>query len=192
MTGSGKSTFAYRYLLNAPAACRFVFDDLGRAAARLKIRPAATARDLEAALPSRWLVFNPHRMFPGNPRKGFNYFCDWVYQASKRGAGKKLVLVDEIWQWQTAQSIPYELNLLVTTGREENIELVSCTQYPHRINASLTGAATEVVAFRLDEELALKRISGLQMDAGEVQKLPLGQFIARNRLSGGVIRGKMF
>ena len=22
MTGSGKSTFAYRYLLNAPAACR--------------------------------------------------------------------------------------------------------------------------------------------------------------------------
>src|SRR4051812_40765518 len=100
MTGSGKSTFAYRYLLNAPAACRFLFDDLGRAATRLGARPCFTANELEAALATRWVIFNPHRMFEGNPKQAFLFFCDWVLNVSKRGPGKKLVLVDEIWQWQ--------------------------------------------------------------------------------------------
>ena len=62
MTGSGKTTFALRYLLNVSAACRFVFDDLGQVAARLRIPHASTSAELEAALSMRWVVFNPHLM----------------------------------------------------------------------------------------------------------------------------------
>ena len=193
MTGSGKSTFAYRYLLNANCACRFIFDDLGRAATRLRMRPAVTAQELENALASRWVIFNPHRMFPGDTLSAFRFFCRWVYDASCRGTGKKLVLIDEVWQWQNGHMIPPELALCAQTGREENLELVLATQLPHRINASIVGQSTELVCFFLQERLALKCISDdLGFDRSIVEALPLGSFVAWNRLTRSKLGGKMF
>jgi len=192
MTGSGKTTFALRYLLNAPAACRFIFDDLGRAATRLRIRPACTALEIEQALATRWVVFNPHRMFPGDTKNAFRWFCRWVYDASRRGPGKKLLLVDEVWQWQDNMQLPRELALCAQTGREENLELVCATQLPHKVNAAITGQSTELVAFRVCEPLALARVAELGADRAEVSGLPLGSFVSWNRLSGGKLAGKVF
>ncbi len=194
MTGSGKSTFGYRHLINTPAACRFIFDDLGRAAVRLRLRPCATASELEASLPTRWSIFNPHRMFPGDTKTAFRYFCEWVYNASRRGPGKKLFLVDEVWQWQDNMSIPKELALVVQTGREENIELVCATQLPHKVNAAITGQSTELVCFRLGEPLALARVRELGGDPDAVESLPMGSFISYNRLAGpeSQLAGKVF
>jgi hypothetical protein len=192
MTGSGKTTFALRYLLNAMAACRFIFDDLGRAATRLGVRPACTAAEVEAALQTRWVIFNPHQMFPGATRDAFRWFCRWTYDACRRGAGKKLFLADEIWQWQTANQIPYELSLVAQTGREENLELVCATQLPHKINASITGQSTELVCFRLQERLALDCLEDLGADRSVIETLPLGSFVSLNRLSGGQLSGRVF
>lgn len=192
MTGSGKTTFALRYLLNVQAVCRFVFDDLGQVAARLGIPHASTAREVEAALATRWVIFNPHRMFPGDLDAAFRWFCHWSFEASRRGNGKKIVLVDEVWRFCSPQGIPRELAVLSQMGRAENLELMCATQRPHRINDSITGAATELVCFRLDEPLALGRVDTLGADPDEVQDLPLGSFIAVNRLSRGVARGKLF
>jgi hypothetical protein len=201
MSGSGKTTFAVIYNLNAPAACHFFFDDLGRFATRLRylkledgsyLRPCYTANELEAAVSSRWVVFNPHRMFPGNPKAAFKFFCKWVYDVCKRGAGKKFVTVDEIWQYCTADSIPLELALISQTGREEHIELVTCTQRPELVNASITGQCTELVCFRLDEPDALRAARGLGMDREAVKNLPLGHYLARNRLTGKQFRGALW
>ncbi len=192
MTGSGKSTYAYRYLLNAPAACRFIFDDLGRAATRLKVRPVGTVKQCEDALASRWVIFNPHVMFPGATRDAFRWFCKWSYEVSKRGPGKKLLLVDEIWQWQNNLAIPQELALVCQTGREENLELVCCTQMPHKINSSITGQSTELVCFRTDERLALDAVRDLRGEVAKVENLPPGEWISYNRISRGVMTGKVF
>lgn len=193
MTGSGKSTFAYRHLINTPAAARFIFDDLGRAAVRLGIRPATTAAELEAALSSRWVVFNPHKMFPGAPKIAFKFFCEWVYAASKRGPGKKLFLVDEVWQWQDGRVMPQQLAMIVQTGREENIEFVCATQLPHDVNDAITGQSTELVCFRLDEAKALARIRELGADPDLVRRLPLGSFISYSRLDpDGRLSGRVF
>lgn len=192
MTGCGKSTFAYRYLVNANAACRFIFDDLGRAATRLKIAPVFFEKQCEAALQDRWVVFNPHRMFPGATKDGFRWFCQWVYAAARRGPGKKLFLVDEVWQWQSNMEMPRELALVVQTGREENLELVCATQLPHKVNASVTGQSTELVCFRLNEPLALNRVKELGADADSVKNLPLGEFVSYNRLNSGTLTGKVF
>ena len=192
MTGSGKTTFAIRYLLNVPAACRFIFDDLGQISARLKLRHASTAAELEAALGTRWVCFNPHRMFPGDAAAAFRFFCDWAFNASRRGPGKKVFLADEVWRWCSPQAIPRELAALAQMGRAENLELMTATQLPHKIHASLTGQATEVVAFRLDEPLALSRMREIGADPDQVKSLPLGNFVAWNRISGGRIGGKVF
>lgn len=192
MSGSGKTTFALRYLVNAVCACRFIFDDLGRAATRLAISPAYSSRELEAALSQRWVVFNPHRMFPGETKAAFKFFCKWVYEVSRRGRGKKLLLVDEIWQWQDSQSLPRELSLVVQAGREEHLELVSCTQLPHKVHAAITGQATELVCFKIQEPLALAKLAELGADRERVADLPAGEFIAWNRLTNGSLAGKLF
>lgn len=192
MTGSGKSTFALNYLRAANVACRFIFDDLGRAATRLKVTPSYTAREVEIALGKRWVVFNPHRMFPGDTKNAFRWFCDWTYRTSCRGPGKKLFLVDELWQWCSPTEMPKELALVVQTGREENLELVTATQLPHKVNASITGQSTELVCFRLSEPLALNRVKELGAAPDVCAAAPLGQFVSYNRLSSGTITGRVF
>lgn len=193
MSGSGKTTFAIRYLLNVQAACRFVFDDLGQVAARLRIRHASTAAELDAALASRWVVFNPHIMFPGQAAEAFRFFCDWSFNAARRGPGKKVFLCDEVWRWCTPQNIPKEFATLAQMGRAENLELVTATQHPQKLNASILGAATEAVCFRTDEDLALLKIEKeLRINRSEAQSLALGEFVALNRLSGARLRGRIF
>ena len=190
--GYGKSTFAYAYLLNAPAACRFIFDDRGRAATQLNLRPAYTSAELEAALAGRWVIFNPSRMFPGNYKDAFRFFCQWTYAAARRGPGKKFLLVDEVWQWQERDRIPVELDLCVRTGREENLEFVCCTQTPGEVNYSITGQSTELVCFRLDEPRELACVRRLGGDPDAVQALPRGSFISYNRDSGARLVGRVF
>jgi hypothetical protein len=72
-------------------------------------RHASTAAELEAAPGTRWVCFNPHRMFPGDAAAAFRFFCDWAFNASRRGPGKKVFLADEVWRWCSPQAIPREL-----------------------------------------------------------------------------------
>ena len=65
------------------------------------------------------------------------------------------------------------------------------TQLPHKIHASITGQSTELVCFRLDEPLALDKVEELGADRTTVQALPLGSFIAWNRLTRSRLAGKV-
>jgi len=78
------------------------------------------------------------------------------------------------------------------TGRVENLEMLTATQLPHEIHASITGQSTALVCFRLDEALALDKVEELGADRAAVQSLPLGSFMAWNRLSRGRLAGKVF
>jgi hypothetical protein len=168
MTGSGKTTLAFRYLQNTPAACRFIFDDQGQASARLKIPMVSTVAEMERALPGRWLLFNPHPMFPGDLVGAFRFWCDIAFRFSKRGPGWKQFLVDEVWRFQDRDSIPKELAVISQMGRVERLELISVTQQPHLINSSITGSSTELICFRLDESVELKKVAGLGAPALEI------------------------
>jgi len=137
-------------------------------------------------------VFNPHRMFPGDTANAFRWFCKWAYDCARRGPGKKVLLVDEVWQWCSPNAIPRELALVAQTGREENLELLKATQLPHKVNASVTGQATELVSFRLTEPLALNRVAELGADRALVAGLPLGTFVSWNRLTGASLTGRRF
>lgn len=192
MTGSGKTTFAFRYLLNVSAAARFIFDDKGQAAARLRVSHASTALECEQALSTRWVVFNPHRMFPGDTAAAFRWFCHWAYEASRRGNGKKVLLVDEVWQWCSPNGIPKELAMVAQTGRAENLELMVASQMPHKIHSSISGQATELVCFRLQERLALQAVADLEGDPAIVSQLAPGRFVSWNRLSGDSLAWKVF
>ena len=192
MIGSGKTTFVNLYQLNTRPACRFIFDDLDRTWPRLKLRPCYTLPQLEASVPSRWSVFNPGRMFPGKTKDGLRWWCGWVYSVSQRGPGKKFVCVPEIWRWLTDDAIPQELALLTQAGRELDVETVFDTQRPELVNPSITGAATELVCFKLLSPEALREVGKLGADRERIAALPLGSFVSYNRLTGGELAGKVF
>jgi DNA helicase HerA-like ATPase len=192
MTGSGKTTFTIRYLLNVRCACRFLFDDDSRFSRRLGVTPAFTASQVEEALPTRWVIFNPVKMFPDDYAAGFAWFCKWVFDCAGRGPGLKVLVVDELWQWADSRTIPRTLRLCTQAGRERGVQLLTGTQEPHRVNSSIVGQARELVCFRLQEPKAWECVKDLGADTELVKSLPLGSFVSYNRITGGQLSGQLF
>ena len=201
MTGSGKTTFVNRYLLNDAPACRFIFDDLNRMWPRLKLSPCYSQAQLESSLATRWSAFVPAKMlfhFNGDMKQAFRWWLKWIWNVAHRGEGKKMVVIPEVWRHCNPDTIPAELAMLAQAGRELHVELICDTQRPEMLNPSLVGAATELVAFRQASAVALRATENALRDTGNayapaaLRSLPLGAFVGFNRLSGASLAGRVF
>lgn len=192
-SGSGKTTFALRYLVNArDLACRFLWDADGQIAQRLALPAAETAEELEMAAADGWAIFDPNRLFPGRHADGFAWFAAWSYAAASRIQGRKLLLVDEVWRYCSPNSIPQPLAECIQTGRVRRLDCMFATQRPHRLNGSITNEVTECVAFNLRESAGLDRLEEMGAPRADVLALPRGSFLAVNVETGGSLRGKVF
>lgn len=190
---SGKTTFALRYLLNGNFACRFIFDDRGQAADRLRLTPAGTAKQCDEALATRWVCFNPHVMFPGDKLKaGFRWFCKWAFECCQGGPGQKVLFVDELWQWCDGLSIPGELENNARTGRVHGLELLTATHSPRDYHRDLRRLVTEWVVFNTVEPADLDAVRPYFSNVDKCAQLPRGSFIAYNRESGVELPGRVF
>ena len=185
---TGKSTFAIRYLLNAPLAVRYVFDDEGEYSQRLGIAPAGNAYDLNKALLTGWVLFDPDVLFPGRHADAFKFFCDWAFQTASCIPGKKVLVADEIWRHCTPQSIPDELANVCQTGRKRGLGLMVNTQLPTALNRSLLSLCSEMIFFRLNFDAALDLAARRGFDPDQVKTLPDLHFISRTD-QGGELRG---
>ena len=207
--GSAKTSFCLRYLANAaaeqehnpaPAACIFIFDWKLEASRRLGIAPVGTVAQCEAALATRWVVFNPFVMFHPEPgkelpeKRAFKWFCQWVFNVCKRGAGKKIFYADELAMFvdRLSSQMPYELQLLVRQGRAENLELLAATQFPKDFPPEVRKSVTEWVCFNTNDAGELAAVRDYFPNVDAVAELPRGSFISYNRESGAELRGKLF
>jgi hypothetical protein len=191
-SGSGKTTFALRYLVNAELACRFCWDADGQIAQRLGLPNAHTVEECELGIGDGFVCFDPNRLFPGNHAKGFAWFIAWAYAWSGRIQGRKLILVDEAWRYCDPNKIPPSLAECIQTGRVRRLDMMFCTQRPTRLNGSITNEATEVVSFALQGPNELKIVGGLGVDVDAVAGLPRGSYLATNCDSGASMRGRVF
>lgn len=191
-SGSGKTTFSLRYLVNAPVTLRAIFCPDSQAADRLGLAMAETPEELAAAADDGWALFDPHQMFPGDVAAGFRWFCSWTFWAATQRAGRKVLLVDEVWRYCDPRRIPDELALVIQTGRVHGLEQVFCTQRPNRLNEAITNEATEAVWFRLQGRNALEVVKNLDGDPDEVSSLPPGCFVSYDLERGGTLRGRVF
>lgn len=200
-SGSGKTTFAFLYLLNraceqfandAPAVCTFIFDWKLEASQRLGLPVAGTLAQCEAALATRWVCFNPAVMFQERQRDAFRWFCQWLFEVSKRGPGKKVFFVDELWRFVDAQSLPAELERVARMGRAENLELLTATQHPRDYHRDIRAEVTEWVCFSMTEPGELDAVRPYFRGVDRVAALQRGEFIAYNRESGAELQGRVF
>ena len=156
----------------APAVCRFIFDPTGQFADRLKRRPVTTAREVEQALPSGWVVLFPGVMFPGDEETAFRWFCHFAFTASRRGRGRKILVADEIWQYCSAHKLPRELATVVQMGRVEGLVLMAATQTPHKIPDPIWGQTTDCFCFQLTGKLSLEYLEKMEFDLSQLPKHP--------------------
>lgn len=192
-SGSGKTTFALRHMVRVKGvACQFIFDYKGEFAHRLGLPAASTAAELEAALATRWVIFNPHRMFPGQVEKAFLFFCVWVYKVCQRGPGRKILYTDEAWKYCDPYNLPIELATNIQTGRIHGLESWFLTQRPHRLNGAIRNEVTEFVCFRLQEKAAIQIAAEAGIPAEVPGNLVKGSFYSLNCDRGGFLLGRVF
>ncbi|MGC3958125.1 MAG: hypothetical protein QM813_09365 [Verrucomicrobiota bacterium] len=203
-TGFGKTIFVRRHCFNAAdVACSFVLDWNNRFCFDWHGRPLPLPKSysysqLNANLHTGWGIYDPSREFPGVildkklQMAALKHFCRYVRAASKGGPGRKLVCIAEVWNFCTEDSIPPEMAVLAQDGRGDRISFVFDTQRPELLNGSLVGAATEVVAFRLDEKHAKRAVGGMMgHDPEQICRLDKGQFVSRH-LDGRSVIGRLF
>jgi hypothetical protein len=189
----GKTTFILRYLVaDQRLAVRFIFDPLGKMANTLGLTSAETWEECEMAIDDGFVCFDPTALFPGDKKPAVEAFAAWAYRRSQELPGRKALLVDEVWRYQSAQSIPQPLAEWIQDGAKWGMETAFATQVPNKLNSSITANLSEVVCFRLQERNALDVVESLGFDRAEVSRLPQGHFVSMNLFSGALIRARLW
>ena len=190
-SGSGKSTFVIRYLLNGKFSARFIFDPRGEYAVRFKRRAVALPSELTASLQTGYTIFDPHPKFPGDENRAFENFCEWSHHMAGKILGRKIFFVDEVWKHCSPNKIPLALARIVQDGRKNGITLITSTQRPNRINEAILNECNELVSFRLRGRNALNILTAYdeEFPVDELPQLTPLHFIARNLDTGGELRG---
>lgn len=191
---SGKSTFALRYMLNAPLAYRFIFDaEVGPQsyAERLGCDAAGTECGLDMQLLTGWVIFNPHLFYRGRLHEAFPDFCRWVFDRSTRLPGLKCLLIDEAWKYVDGRRWPAEIAGCTQGGAAHGLQCMFNTQTPHKLPEAIDNEVSELVCFKLGGEDSLKFVRRKGLDPAEIEGLAPLQYVARNIDSGGELRGRL-
>lgn len=195
-SGTGKTTYAAKYIVNAgPCRCCggpktvFIFDDEDEFTEILGVPQAETPEQLDAAVSTGWVLFSPHKMFPGNMEKALEFFCDFVMKIAEKIPGRKIIVIDELGLKCSGNSIPEPLQIDVQTGRRYGIDFVFMGQQLNELHNTVRMQLNELCLFRTSEENALKfAVSAFRFDAEELKSLPDFRWVCRNKF-GGEARG---
>ncbi len=192
-SNSGKSSYAIRWLNNARLTCRFIFDPSSEFAKKFQRRACSTVAELNAAMGTGWVIFDPHFIFPGDVERAFVMFCEWAWTMSARFPGQKALLADEIWKFCSPNFVPKPLALIVQDGRKHGIGLICTTHRPNRLNELIMGEATEFVGFHLSgsNKLDYLKRNCDEFPIDDLPKLPLLHYVAQNLQTGGIFRGAL-
>ncbi len=187
-SGTGKTTYALKFVARAPARCVFLFDAEGEFAERMKIPPARTTWELDAAIRTGWVCFDPHTMFPGRLEEGLDYLARLALAASARLPGRKFFVVDELGRYVTGCVVPQPLKVLVQTGRRYGLDGIFIGQQPNELHNTIRCQLTEVVCFQLMDDRALDFPKAFGFDPEAIRSLAPYHYICRNN-RGGETRG---
>src|SRR5882672_2899861 len=93
--GSGKTEYAMKFVANAPATCIYLFDEELEFSERMNIQPARTHWELDQALHTGWVAFDPHTMFQGRMEEALEYFAKLTMATAPKLPGRKFFVMDE-------------------------------------------------------------------------------------------------
>jgi hypothetical protein len=187
-SGTGKTTYALKFAAHTQARCAFLFDAEGEFAERMHLLPCRTAYELDQAMLTGWVCFDPHIMFPGRLEDALEFFARLTMAAAARMPGRKLFMVDELGRYCSGMAVPQPLKDLVQSGRRSGVDGIFIGQQPNELHNTVRCQLTEVVCFQLTEDRALEFPTKFGFDPEAVRTLGPFRFICRNN-RGGEARG---
>lgn len=187
-SGTGKTTYAERFICGAKSEAVFIFDPEGEFASRLHLPWVSSFAAVDAAVLSGWVCFDPMPEF-GDQTAGLDYFCRYAYAASSVIKGRKFFVVDELGKYmESTGKCLQSLKDILQTGRRRGLDGVFMAQQPNELHNTVRCQLSEVVCFQLTDETALKFPKQFGFDVDAIRTLQPFQFIARNN-RGGEKRG---
>lgn len=197
--GSGKTTWAARYLRATDYQARFIFDPLGSLARYCGCARYRDEAGLLAGLRGGWAAYDPAGMFPDDYEAGASWFAAWCMMWSERLSGRKVFAADELGRYLDRPKLPKQVQALVLSFRNYGGDFLMLSQHPLDLPPKARNQINLAVAFRTEEPGALDWFRSRGFDPGELATLrpahlrqpPCGQFVVRNQ-SGGEYRGALY
>lgn len=198
--GSGKTTWAARYLRATPFQARFIFDPIGSLCRYLDVPRSQTEAQLVASLRTGWAAFDPAGMFPSDYEAGSAWFADWSFRWSERLSGRKAWACDELWRFMTSTKLPAEIRTVMLAGRNYGMDFVAITHRPTDLHPQIRPQIDLVAAFSttVDGEAArYLEARGFDLDRlrrlrpAKLRQPPCGEFVVRT-LNGGEYSGALY
>ena len=189
-SGTGKSTYWTKYVLNSYHVKKFVFDHEGEFAFRHGMQPVYELTD-EIVARNQFIIYDPSEQFEGDVATAFDYFCDLCFRVCKTISGPKLFCADEMQKLVDTYNITPELSSLMETGRRYEIDTAFVGQQANLLHGRLRNQLTECVTFRQIDERAIKFLADVGFDETAIRALENLNFIARNLRTGTQISGKI-
>jgi len=207
MSGTGKTIYLFSELVNR-VGTRFFFDQEGQhesylAPKGVKYRLLLTEDDFldfenddapKKAEDGELVIFDPVKLYEGRSTDAFNFFCEWVFELSKREDWKplpKLFGVDELQTLISTDDITFYLSCVLETGRRYMLDWVSIQQAFNLVHNRLRNQLTEIVAFRTIERQALKFLEDLGFEPEQVKALPDLSYIRRDLKLSTTVEGEI-
>jgi len=170
------------------ASCVFIFDPEGEFSQTLSLPWPATYDQLDAAIRTGWVCFDPAPLFPGRVESGLDFFCRLAMAASNRLPGRKFFVVDELGRYTSGNDVPLSLKIILQAGRRYGLDGVFIAQQPNELHNTIRCQLSEVVLFQLTDETALEFPRKFGFDPEAVKRLAPFRFICRNN-RGAEVRG---
>lgn len=189
-SGTGKTTLFEKMLTGEKARWKFVFDHQGEFSRRFN-RPAVFDLDgLELATEKTgWVIFDPVRIFPGQPSRALDFFADYVLSVSEQLRGRKIFACDELQKLTGTRREPMDFLALLDTGRRFQVDVIAISQAPNRIHNAIRNQLTRIFTFRQSDANAISYLAENGFDAEAVRALPRGQYLWRNLDTGEAGKG---
>jgi hypothetical protein len=191
-SGTGKSTFYTRYILNAIYDRKFIFDHEGEFQQRLDCGACYKLSELPA-----WtqefpvVVYDPSEEFSADLPLAFESFCKFVFEASKQLPGKKLMCCDELQKLIGVNTVSRPLAAILETGRRRGLDTIMVTQQANAVHNRVREQLTEIVTFKQLTDNAIEFLAQMGFSAEELRGLEPLHYVDRNLLTGKEYRGEI-
>jgi hypothetical protein len=197
--GSGKTTWAARYLRATDYQARFLFDPLGSLSRYCGVNRQRTEAGLVAALRTGWAAYDPAAMFPADYEAGAAWFATFCLLWGDRLSGRKCFAADELGRYLDRPKLPPAVQALVLSGRNYATDFLMLSQHPLDLPPKARNQLTLAVAFTSQEPGALEWFAGRGFDRDAVARLrpaslrkpPCGEFLVRSQ-AGATYAGALY